>query len=553
MPTRRFQPLKSKDARADQAYSEISQVIDALAPLEQYPLRIESRINPAAGQFLRIAPRSTGMEVVLPSPGPDNFGRTVTLFVKNSKGSLRVRATTGTINGATDYVLPSGSTGLVVFMSDGEDVWGDTTLRIGSDVVISGGRLLLRGAIVLDSAEQIVTGVGPHDVVLNADTQRLTFSDNGVVQLNSVSGGGEEGRVVEVYYSGTGTLRVTQAAPGPSGNESRLFLPFQRTTTYGERQSFTIIGASGNAGWRVHNSPQGHGFLQFESRTTIPDVPTGCAFMYSLDTADFQTAFWAESGSSRPYQLPMVRCRSFQEAWDEFTCMGPYIITDTPTLISSTAMPTGTDGLMSTGDGSWRVTVNSAGVGTGTLTHVDGANNHPGILRLDVSAVDNTAMALRKGGPAGGNSPTLANECAVCEWIFRIPTVTSVGFFCGVADDQGITGAGEVLNDSIGFYWDTDVGGNILGYATVAGVPTSVDLGQAPAAGNWSVYTFVQTTPGTVEFFIDDLSVGTLATGVPTTQAVGPMIAVVTRAAGARSLDVDYHYFRSADMGDRDA
>jgi hypothetical protein len=550
--TRRFAPPQGKDSQATQAYGEISQVIDALAPLEQYPIRIAARINAAAGQFLRLAPRTDGQEVVLPSPSAANFGRSVTLFVEFSKGPLRIRATTGTINGSADYVLPAGATVLVVMTSDGQNGWADTTLRVGSDVIITGGRIVFDGALVLGSDEQIVTGTGPHDVVLLPSTQRLTFSDNGDVQLNSVSGGGEEGRVVEVYYTGTGTLRVTQAAPGPSGNESRLFLPLQRTTTYAERQSFTLIGGPSSAGWRVHNSPQGHGFLQLENRTTVPSIPTGCTFLYSRDGADFQAPFWAES-SSRPYINPMMRCREFQESWDEFTCSGPFLITDTPTLIATSAMASGTDGMIWTGEGAWRCTVNSAGAGTGTLSHVDGANNHPGILRLDCSNTDNTAMALRKGGPTSGNAPTIANECAVCEWIFRLPTVTSVGFFCGVADDQGITGAGEVLNDAIGFYWDTDVGGNILGYAVVAGTPTTVDLGVVPTAGNWSVYTFVQETPGTVDFYVDDALVGSLATGVPTTQAVGPMIAVVTRTTSARTLDVDYHYFRSADMGDRDA
>jgi hypothetical protein len=559
MPTRRFQPLKSKDSRADQAYSEISQVIDALAPLEQYPLRIDARINPAAGQFMRIAPRSTGMEVVLPSPAPGNFGQSITLFVTGSKGPLRIRPTTGLINGAADYILPGDVSVLVVLVSDGNTGWADTTLRVGADVIITGGRIVLTGALVFYPIEQLVAGVGPHDVVLNADTQRLTFTDNGTVQLNSVSGGGEEGRVVEVMYVGTGTLRVTQAAPGPSGNESRLFLPLQRTTTYAERQSFTIIGAAASAGWRVHNSPQGHGFLQIENRTTatLPSVPTGCVFLYARDGADFQTPFWAES-SGRPYQNPMIRCRSFQEAWDEFTTMGPFIITDTPTLISATAMPVNTDGLIFTGEGSWRCTVNSPGAGTGTLAHVDGANNHPGILQLAVSAIDNTSIAIRKGGPAGGNAPTLANECEVCEWIFRLPSVANVSFFCGVADDQVISGAaGESANDAIGFFYDNDVAapvtGNIFGYAVLAGVPTTVDLGVLPTNGNWSVYTFVQTTAGTVEFYIDDALLGTITTGVPTTQAMGPVLAMATRTTTAKTIDVDYHYFRSADMGDRDA
>jgi hypothetical protein len=157
MPTRRFQPLKSKDSRADQAYSEISQVIDALAPLEQYPLRTEARINPAAGQFVRVAPRSTGMEVVLPSPSPANFGQTITLFAMSSLGTLRIRSTTGTVNGATAVTYGSGITALIVLTSDGESRWA-TSSALGSLPDISASRILGRAEGAGTGPVQQLTG-----------------------------------------------------------------------------------------------------------------------------------------------------------------------------------------------------------------------------------------------------------------------------------------------------------------------------------------------------------------------------------------------------------
>lgn len=123
MPTRRFQPLKAKDTRTDQAYSEISQVIDALAPLEAFPLRTEARLDLAAGTFSRLSPRSSGQEVVVPTASAANFGQTITLLVRSSLGDLRIRAASGLISGASSYTIPAGRTSLIVLVSDGETGW----------------------------------------------------------------------------------------------------------------------------------------------------------------------------------------------------------------------------------------------------------------------------------------------------------------------------------------------------------------------------------------------------------------------------------------------
>lgn len=98
--------------------------------------------------------------------------------------------------------------------------------------------------------EQTVTGAGPHEVTLGDGVTRLTFSDNGDVVLSNVSGGADTGRMVLVYYSGTGTLTVENATAGPSGNSSRLFAPMEADFTLRERGSF-FLQANGSAGWRV--------------------------------------------------------------------------------------------------------------------------------------------------------------------------------------------------------------------------------------------------------------------------------------------------------------
>jgi hypothetical protein len=240
MPTRRFQPLRAKDSQADQAYSEISQVIDALAPLEQYPLRTDARVNPAAGTFMRIAPRATGMEVVLPSPGPSNFGQTITLFAMNSLGTIRIRATVGTVNGASAITFGSGITALIVLTSDGESRWA-TASALGSLPDMTASRILgraegagtgpvqqLTGAqvgAILDSVTFVWTGShtfngvfivdSPNDVTVNTagglwlgagTTAVVTPSvSNGDVVINATSG---------VSITAHSTVPVTGAGGG---------------------------------------------------------------------------------------------------------------------------------------------------------------------------------------------------------------------------------------------------------------------------------------------------------------------------------------------------
>ena len=166
MPTRRFQPLKGADSRADQAYSEISAVIDALAPLEQFELRTEKRVNAAAGSCLRLAPRADGQEVVLPTASGSNFNQTITLFVQTARGTLRVRAASGTVNGASAYTLAVGYTTVLILRSNGETGWVNeraTTMPIAGDSMAYDGDTL--NYVGTDSIVSLVGITGAQGVV----------------------------------------------------------------------------------------------------------------------------------------------------------------------------------------------------------------------------------------------------------------------------------------------------------------------------------------------------------------------------------------------------
>lgn len=96
--------------------------------------------------------------------------------------------------------------------------------------------------------EQTVTGSGPHDVTLTDGVTRLTFSGTAVT-VNSVSGGTDTGRLVEVVFTGAGPHRFLHATAGGTGNESRVFMPNEENLDLTQRGGL-FIQANGTAGWR---------------------------------------------------------------------------------------------------------------------------------------------------------------------------------------------------------------------------------------------------------------------------------------------------------------
>jgi hypothetical protein len=157
MPTRRFQPPTPR-APVAQSFDEVARVVDALAPLERFALRTERRINATAGSVLRLAPRATGQEVVIPEADGSNFNQTITLFVQSALGSLRVRAAVGTINGASAFTLAAGLTTVLVLRSNGETGWvmgfdADTTYSPGDGIDIVGT------TISVDASDLVGTGI----------------------------------------------------------------------------------------------------------------------------------------------------------------------------------------------------------------------------------------------------------------------------------------------------------------------------------------------------------------------------------------------------------
>lgn len=121
MAVNRFQPPGGKPTA--EALAQISQVFDDNNPIASFPVSSASFLQVAAGAVQRCAPRAAGMNVVIPAATGANFNQTITLFVENALGSLRVRAASGTIDGALSISLGAGITTCLILRSNGVSGW----------------------------------------------------------------------------------------------------------------------------------------------------------------------------------------------------------------------------------------------------------------------------------------------------------------------------------------------------------------------------------------------------------------------------------------------
>jgi hypothetical protein len=272
MPVRRFQPPGAGELpRA--SFDRVSQVIDELAPLEQFPLRAEAQLNVAAGSFTRLAPRSAGQNVMIPRASAANFGQTITLFVKSSAGALRVRAVDGTINGETSVSFGARITAVIVLVSDGDAGWAcatalDTLPAIPAGTVLgnpAGGTdpdvvqpidaldalpAIPAGTVLGNPAggtdpdtAQALTGVQVGEIMRWSTVQTISLSPGGTFANVTID---ENANIVRFTNGGATAIVESIAAPARAGQvffatmatgggDETIFLPEVSTATDNNR------------------------------------------------------------------------------------------------------------------------------------------------------------------------------------------------------------------------------------------------------------------------------------------------------------------------------
>jgi len=184
---------------------------------------------------------------------------------------------------------------------------------------------------------------------------------------------------------------------------------------------------------------------------------------------------------------------------------------------------------------------------------------HPGVVQIKTSTATGDATGIRISDPNNGpdNIFHLGTSGDFTAWefniIFRSDTnsVAASGFFAGFA--EAAAGAyGYSATDGIAVFYDTashvctsgtSSTTNVVYMVRSAGSDTCVDSTVPVAANTWYRLRIASTTLGQVIFQLATnggaySAAQTLSTNVPTA-ALNPTFQVITRQAGAHTLDID--------------
>lgn len=226
----RFQPAASGSV-PDQAFKQIADVVDQLAANPAYEPSTAGFIQVGVGQFRRLAPRAGTQQVVIPAASSDTYGKTITLLVENSLGAVRVRAVSGTINGASAFTLAAGYTTLIVLVSNGNGRW--VTARAagfpvaGPHLIYTGETLdvdldknftwtgiqRFSGTLQLGVLHTEASVSGAFNITLTTGASRILVTSTGAATLGTISGA-VDGRVCileHVRASGAGDLTLAHS------------------------------------------------------------------------------------------------------------------------------------------------------------------------------------------------------------------------------------------------------------------------------------------------------------------------------------------------------
>src|SRR5688572_15104434 len=245
MARTRFIPGRAADRAQAQANDRFANALDRVDTSRKFALETAPTLNVAAGELRRLAPRADGQEVVVPEAAAANFGQSITLFVQGSAGSVRIRPSAGTINGAAAVEVPAAGISLLVLVSDGAGGWACEGHRVDDDVIIRtiGAAQLIAGTIV-----RLSTG----------GTERLEIRANGAFQVN-----GSDGSAGDVLTSAGGAAPPNWAAP--ASQAGRLLSRTVYTTGTGATHNHAAacntfivrMQAGGGGGTGVPNSTAG--------------------------------------------------------------------------------------------------------------------------------------------------------------------------------------------------------------------------------------------------------------------------------------------------------
>lgn len=195
-----------------------------------------------------------------------------------------------------------------------------------------------------------------------------------------------------------------------------------------------------------------------------------------------------------------------------------------------------------TGDGTfgsmgWR-TNNYTGTGAFTISLAEA--NHPGVCLVQTGAVLNDESALCA---AIANSAQFINFCdsaaAQITIVFRLNSTAGLAVILGMVGDASNNVATATIQNGIYLRFDTTGDTNFMFCCTAAASTTATSSGVA-ADTNWHNVRMRRASASSVEFSLDRAAWVAVATNVPTTGFISPVIRVKSLTAlTAKNVNCD--------------
>lgn len=197
------------------------------------------------------------------------------------------------------------------------------------------------------------------------------------------------------------------------------------------------------------------------------------------------------------------------------------------------------------GNSGWTAVNSGAGAGAVVGGYADVFNRAAGAMTQVTGTTATGRAAQHLGlGNLGTGFASMLNS-----WRVLVPTLSTVGEEFASLFGFGDTAAGAGVGQTHGIYFKYDrlVSTNWLRCTCAAGVETATSTGVAVNTA-WNRFSFQVNAAGTsVEFFINEVSVGSNTTNIPGfLQQFGPLIKIAKSAGTtSRSHVVDYCYIES--------
>jgi len=174
------------------------------------------------------------------------------------------------------------------------------------------------------------------------------------------------------------------------------------------------------------------------------------------------------------------------------------------------------------------------------ITTVTSTNTAIGITRLMTGTTQNFLIKQTNGTVS--QSMRFGLGSCLNEWSISLPALATVSnnftINVGIGDNPEGT-----PNNGVYFSYNNSSANWVINTAS-GGSTSQLATGVGPSANTFQRLKFQVNGTGTnVNFFIDDVAVGSLSTNIPVNNSSSPFVAIIDDAGNGGAIDTDYWYF----------